>query len=110
MKKKVIAVAAQKYRFDPSDEEAIQMWDTTEGMKFTDTFFTRLPRLPRDRRSPHPRGRRHQVSNANIMNVVVEERTKEIDIKMALGARRRYVVGQFLFDAHSSRDQAAPDS
>ena len=32
------------------------------------------------------------------MNVVVEERTKEIGIKMALGAKRRYVIGQFLFE------------
>jgi putative ABC transport system permease protein len=28
----------------------------------------------------------------------VEERTKEIGIKMALGAKRRYVIGQFLFE------------
>lgn len=95
-KKKVIAVAAQKYRFDPTDEEAIQMWDTTEGMKFLDTFFLAF------------RGFLGIVGAltlvvggigvSNIMNVVVEERTKEIGIKMALGARRRYVVGQFLFE------------
>lgn len=96
VKKSVLAVAAQKYRFDPSDEEAIQMWDTTEGMKFLDTFFLAF------------RGFLGVVGAltlvvggigvSNIMNVVVEERTKEIGIKMALGARRRYVVGQFLFE------------
>lgn len=95
-KKKVIAVAARKYRFDPSDEEAIQMWDTTEGTKFLDTFFLAF------------RGFLGVVGAltlvvggigvSNIMNVVVEERTKEIGIKMALGARRRYIVGQFLFE------------
>ncbi|MEO8276053.1 MAG: ABC transporter permease, partial [Thermoanaerobaculia bacterium] len=39
LKKSVIATAALKYRFDPADDEAIQMWDTTEGLKFLDTFF-----------------------------------------------------------------------
>jgi putative ABC transport system permease protein len=95
-KKKVISVAARKYRFDPSDEEAIAMWDTTEGMKFLDTFFLAF------------RGFLGVVGAltlvvggigvSNIMNVVVEERTKEIGIKMALGAKRRYVIGQFLFE------------
>jgi putative ABC transport system permease protein len=96
VKKAVIATAATKYRFDPSDEEAIQMWDTTEGTKFLDTFFLAF------------RGFLGIVGAltlvvggigvSNIMNVVVEERTKEIGIKMALGAKRRYVVGQFLFE------------
>jgi putative ABC transport system permease protein len=96
VKKAVIATAANKYRFDPTDEEAIQMWDTTEGTKFLDTFFLVF------------RGFLGIVGAltlvvggigvSNIMNVVVEERTKEIGIKMALGAKRRYVVGQFLFE------------
>ena len=96
VKKAVIATAANKYRFDPTDEEAIQMWDTTEGTKFLDTFFLVF------------RGFLGIVGAltlvvggigvSNIMNVVVEERTKEIGIKMALGAKRRYVIGQFLFE------------
>jgi putative ABC transport system permease protein len=32
------------------------------------------------------------------MNVVVEERTKEVGIKMALGARTRWILRQFLFE------------
>jgi putative ABC transport system permease protein len=96
VKKAVIATAADKHRFDPTDEEAIQMWDTTEGTKFLDTFFLVF------RSFLGIVGALTLVVGgigvSNIMNVVVEERTKEIGIKMALGAKRRYVVGQFLFE------------
>ena len=95
-KKKAIATAAAKYRFDPTDEEAIQMWDTTEGMKFIGTFFVAF------RAFLGIVGALTLVVGgigvSNIMNVAVEERTKEIGIKMALGAKRRYVVGQFMFE------------
>jgi putative ABC transport system permease protein len=33
------------------------------------------------------------------MYVVVKERTQEIGIKLALGARRRHIMAQFLFEA-----------
>ena len=39
------------------------------------------------------------VGVANIMYVVVKERTHEIGIKLALGARRRHIMAQFLFEA-----------
>jgi len=95
-KRKVIEVSARRQRFDPTDEEAIQMWDTTEGMKFLTTFFVAF------RSFLGVVGALTLVVGgigvSNIMNVAVEERTKEIGIKMALGARRRYVIGQFLFE------------
>lgn len=95
-KTKVLAAAARKHRFDPSDEEAIQMWDTTEGLAFMDTFFTAF------RSFLGIVGALTLVVGgigvSNIMNVAVEERTKEIGIKMALGAKRRFILGQFLFE------------
>jgi putative ABC transport system permease protein len=95
-KKKFTAAAAGRQRFDPEDDEAIMMWDTTEGMKFIDTFFLAF------RAFLGIVGALTLVVGgigvSNIMNVAVEERTKEIGIKMALGAKRRYVIGQFLFE------------
>jgi putative ABC transport system permease protein len=96
VKKSVLAVAARQQRFDPTDEEAVQMWDTTEGMKFLDTFFVVF------RTFLGVVGALTLVVGgigvSNIMNVAVEERTKEIGIKMALGAKRRWILNQFLIE------------
>jgi len=96
VKKAVLESASRKHRFDPTDEEAIQMWDTTEGMKFLNTFFVTF------RTFLGVVGALTLVVGgigvSNIMNVAVEERTKEIGVKMALGAKRRWILNQFLIE------------
>lgn len=39
------------------------------------------------------------VGIANIMYVIVKERTREIGIKIAMGARRRHITSQFIFES-----------
>ncbi|MFH1277213.1 MAG: ABC transporter permease [Candidatus Eisenbacteria bacterium] len=93
-KEGVIASLARTHKFDTEDKEAVMMWDTTEMLDFIGTFFLAfnvflgvvgaLTLVVGG------------IGVSNIMNVVVEERTKEVGIKMALGAKKGYVVGQFL--------------
>ncbi|HNQ79201.1 MAG TPA: ABC transporter permease [Acidobacteriota bacterium] len=90
-------ILGKKLHFDPTDKEAIQVWDTTEMFVFLDTFmgafrlFLGIVGLM----TLIVGG----IGVSNIMNVVVEERTREIGIKMALGATPRYVLFQFLTEA-----------
>jgi len=98
--KKVIddvrAAFAKRLRFDPKDKEALSMWDTTEQFAFFDIFMLAfnsflgvvglLTLIVGG------------IGVSNIMNVVVEERTREIGIKMALGAKQRWILRQFLME------------
>lgn len=91
---RVYEVLGRKHRFDPKDKEAIKMWDTSEAEKFFRVFFGTF------------RGFLATIGLftlivggigvSNIMYVVVEERTREIGIKLALGAKPGYIQGQFL--------------
>jgi putative ABC transport system permease protein len=70
------------------------VWDTTEMFQFLDTFMLAFKLFLGIVGSLTLVVGGIGVSN--IMSVVVEERTPEIGIKMALGARPRGVLGQFL--------------
>ena len=93
---KVYETLARRHKFDPKDKEAIGMWDTTEGAKFFKIFFGIF------------RGFLAIVGSftlivggigvSNIMYVVLEERMKEIGIKLAIGAKPRFIQTQFLLE------------
>jgi putative ABC transport system permease protein len=92
----VRAVLARQMRFDPRDKEALSVWDTAQQFKFLDVFFLsfRLFLGIVGCFTLVVGG----IGVSNIMNVVVEERTKEIGIKMALGARQRWILRQLLLE------------
>jgi putative ABC transport system permease protein len=83
--------------FSPADPDAIAIWDTLDFEKQFTTFFlaftvflgiigsfTLLV---------------GGVGVASIMRVVVDERTREIGIKLAVGARRRTILWQFFSES-----------
>jgi putative ABC transport system permease protein len=96
LKTQVLEILAARHRFDPKDKEALAIWDTTEGFKFLDTFMLAFKSFLGIVGSLTLVVGGIGVSN--IMNVVVEERTREIGIKMALGARSRAILGQFMVE------------
>jgi putative ABC transport system permease protein len=89
-------ILSRRQRFDPDDKEALSVWDTTEEFAFFEIFFLsfRLFLGIIGSFTLIVGG----IGVSNIMNVVVEERTREVGIKMALGARAKAVLRQFLME------------
>ena len=90
---KIRTVLGNKYVFDPTDENAVNIWDTAEFfdqfMLFFDAFNIFLVAMGAMTLGVGGLG----VSN--IMYVVVRERTREIGIKRAVGAKKRIIMAQF---------------
>ncbi len=97
VKSEIFRVLGRKYHFDASDERTLFIWDFIEDEKigekitmgvsiflFSVGFLTLLVA---------------GVGVANVMYAIVKERTREIGIKMAVGARRSYILSQFVFEA-----------
>lgn len=97
VKDQVLGLMANRYRFDPRDDQALRFWDTTEMFQFMDTFMLAFKLFLGIVGSLTLVVGGIGVSN--IMNIAVEERTREIGIKMAIGARRGWIMGHFLFES-----------
>ena len=95
--KEIYRVLGRKYHFDAADERAIFIWDFIENAKinhqvslgvsiflFSVGFLTLLIA---------------GVGVANVMYAIVKERTREIGIRIAVGAKRNHILAQFIFQA-----------
>jgi len=97
IEKQLFEVLGAKYRFDPEDDRAISIWDIVAsqremnnillGIKIFLGIIGGLTLIIAG------------VGVANIMYVSIKERTREIGIKMAVGARKIYILAQFLIEA-----------
>ncbi len=97
VQERVYEVFGAKYKFDPDDERALWVWDTVTSSAEFDKILTGLKMF-----LGIIGGLTLLIAGvgvANIMYVSVKERTREIGIKMACGARRSYVMVQFLVEA-----------
>ncbi len=96
IEERVKVLLGRKYRFDPADRYALSFWNTIEDFKQGQAIFKgievflgimgALTLLI------------GAVGVTNLMYAAAKERTKEIGIKLAIGARRRTIVGQFLLE------------
>jgi len=96
MKNAIVAAMAKKYRFSPEDTQALPIWDTTEYDQFLGTFFNGFTIFLGvvGVMTLIVGG----IGIANIMYVIVEERTSEIGVKRAIGAKKRTILVQYLIE------------
>lgn len=97
VKREIQKVLGAKYKFDPKDDKALSIWDVIENQKIFSKvllgFHIFLGIIG---------GMTLLIAGvgvANIMYVAVKERTREIGIKMALGAKRFHIMSQFLLES-----------
>jgi putative ABC transport system permease protein len=96
VERRIREILGRKYRFDPEDDYALGIWNTIEqaevagkAFKGIEIFLGLIGGLTLLIGA---------VGVTNLMYALVKERTREIGIKMALGAKRRHIILQFLLE------------
>jgi putative ABC transport system permease protein len=84
------------HHFEPTDKEALMVWDVGEMIAMVTTIFVgfRVFLGLIGALTLAVAG----IGVANVMSMVVEDRTSQIGISMALGARHSWVLGQILLE------------
>jgi putative ABC transport system permease protein len=89
-------ILGAKYGFDPEDERVLSTWDTVDSSRMLrnivvgiQLFLGIIGAL-----TLFVGG----IGVANIMYAVVKERTREIGVKMALGARASWITGPIILE------------
>ena len=97
VKRRLFEVLGARYAFSPDDTRALRMWDFIEEEQISrniglgiQIFLGVVGVLTLVVAG---------VGVANIMYVVVRDRTREIGIRLAVGARRRDIMTQFVLEA-----------
>lgn len=97
VERRVYETLGRRHSFDPDDEDALSVWDTTEWeLQFSylflafNMFFAIVGSFTLTVGG---------IGVANIMYIVVRERTREIGIRRSVGAKRRDILWQFIGEA-----------
>lgn len=89
-------VFAAKYGFDPEDDRVVRSWDTVAGGKIMRNILLGIQGF-----LGIIGGLTLMIGGvgvANIMYATVKERTREIGVKMALGARPSWITGPLVLE------------
>jgi putative ABC transport system permease protein len=93
---RIRTLLGRRFRFDPDDRYATSFWNTIEDAKEGQAIFKGIEMfLGIIGALTLLIG---AVGVTNLMYAVAKERTKEIGIKLAIGARRRVIVQQFFLE------------
>ena len=90
-------VLGRRHGFDPADDRALSVWNTVDDNQESEAIMLGIQMFLGvvGALTLIVGG----VGVANIMYAVVKERTREIGVKMALGARPRWITGPFVLEA-----------
>ncbi len=91
--KEVRAALSKRYKFDPTDEDAVWIWDTTDFDRLSFYMFLGI-NIFLGLIGSFTLGVAG-LGVANIMFIVVQERIKEIGVKRAVGATKQNILMQF---------------